>query len=69
MLKEKNRPLPLALFEDFEQDDAGPEPVDGFRTQLIVAYEHALEEGVNPIAALSVMLDWASQEMRRYSAG
>jgi hypothetical protein len=68
MFQHKTQSMPLALFNEFEQDDTAQEPVDGFRSELIVAYERALEGGISPITALSAVLDWASQEMKRYSA-
>lgn len=38
---------------------------DEFRSALIVAYEHALEQGISPSAALAAILDMAASEMQR----
>ena len=39
--------------------------LDDFRSALIVAYEHALEQGISPRAALAAILDMAASEMQR----
>jgi hypothetical protein len=39
--------------------------LDEFQSALIVAYEHALEQGVSPNAALALILDMATSEMQR----
>ncbi|MGO9483354.1 MAG: hypothetical protein ACLPX9_02045 [Rhodomicrobium sp.] len=41
------------------------DPLDEFQSALIVAYEHALEQGISSSAALAVILDMASSEMQR----
>jgi hypothetical protein len=67
MAERNPRLMPQALFEDFENGHSSREPVDGFRSVLIAAYEQAIIEGISPITALSEMLDWASQEIKRYT--
>jgi hypothetical protein len=68
MFQDKTQLAPSALFDGFEQNDPAQEPVDSFRSELIIAYERALENGISPITALSAVLDWASQEIKRYTA-
>jgi hypothetical protein len=58
--------MPPECFGDFGEGHARPEPADDFMGVLIGAYERALDEGTNPAAALTAVLDWASQEIRRY---
>jgi hypothetical protein len=67
MFRENMRPAPLSMFQEFEKEDMTLEPVDSFKGELIAAYERALEEGIEPIAALSAVIDWASQEIKRCS--
>jgi hypothetical protein len=52
--------VPLTLSED-----SSPKAVDDFKSVLIIAYEQALEEGMSPGAAIGIVLDWVSLELRR----
>jgi hypothetical protein len=45
--------------------DITADTFDEFRSALIVAYEHALEQGISPRAALAAILDMAASEMQR----
>jgi hypothetical protein len=67
MIERSPRCVPPALFEDIENEPASREPLDGFRSELITAYELAINGGICPIAVLSAMLDWASQEIKRHT--
>ncbi len=67
MFEQDTQSMPQALLTEFGTEDAASEPVDSFRSELIVAYERAVEEGIHPITVLSAVLDWASQEIKRYS--
>jgi len=55
----------LALFGESKKETHPPEAIDDFKSILIIAYEQALEEGINPVAALTAVLEWASLEIRR----
>ncbi|MGO9483480.1 MAG: hypothetical protein ACLPX9_02685 [Rhodomicrobium sp.] len=67
MLGHNREPVPLALFEGFEKDNISAEAIDEFKSALIVAYEQALQDGINPGFALGTMLDWVSLEVKRYT--
>ena len=51
-------PLPLC-------EDTSPKAADDFKSVLIIAYEQAIEEGMSPGAAIGIVLDWISLEMKR----
>ena len=46
-------------------EDDSPEAADCFKSVLIIAYEQALEEGMSTSAAIGIVLDWVSLELKR----
>ncbi len=66
MFERRSNLLSFECFEDFGKEQAAPEPADNLISSVVVAYERALDEGTNPAAALSALLDWASEEIKRY---
>jgi hypothetical protein len=60
MLEHGELAVPQTLYED---DSA--EAADSFKSVLIIAYEQALEEGISPSAAIGIVLDWVSLELKR----
>jgi hypothetical protein len=60
--KQRQLAAPPALL-----DNSSPEAADNFRSVLIIAYEQALEEGIAPGAAIGIVLDWLTLELKRCS--
>jgi hypothetical protein len=52
--------VPLTLCEG-----ASRKAADDFKSVLIIAYEQALEEGMSPSAAIGIVVDWVSLELKR----
>ena len=67
MLGHNRHLVPQTLFEGFEKENTSTEAIDEFKSALIVAYEHALENGMSPGSVLGTMLDWAALEVKRYA--
>jgi hypothetical protein len=49
----------------FETNRDLADPLEEFQSALILAYENALEQGISPSAALAVILELTSSEIRR----
>jgi len=58
-------PVPETIFEGFKHENASSELLEKFQSELIVAYEEALERGLAPVPALVAMLDFVSIEVER----
>jgi hypothetical protein len=65
MSKRDQRLVLVPLFEELSKEDASQDAIDEFRNILIIAYERVLEEGINPICAITAVLEWASAEFER----
>jgi hypothetical protein len=65
MFSDHKQLIPRTLFEGLTREDASSEAMDELRSALIIAYEHALESGVCPSAALAAILDWMLPEFKR----
>jgi hypothetical protein len=46
-------------------DGVSSKATDDFQSVLIIAYEQALEEGMSPSAAIGIVFDWVSSELKR----
>jgi hypothetical protein len=57
--------LLCTLFDGLQKKETPPRAMDNFQNILIASYEQAIAEGAAPVAVLSIVLDWASQEMQR----
>ena len=55
--------VPEDFFEEFQRVDAAQD--EALRAVLVAGYEHAIERGLAPCSALSVILNWASEECAR----
>ena len=60
--------IPEALFEGLEQETPPAEAIDELRSELIAAYEQALQKGVSPSCALEATLNLVSEECQRFAA-
>ena len=60
--------IPEALLEGLEQEALPAEAIDEFKSQLITAYEGALQKGVSPCCALGALLDLVAEEAQRCAA-
>jgi hypothetical protein len=60
--------IPVALFEGLEQETPPAEAIDELSSELIAAYEQALQKGVSPSCALEAMLNFVSEECQRCAA-
>jgi hypothetical protein len=67
MLGRRSRSMPPEYAGRAGKNDANADPTDELMSALIVAYEQALDRGAKPAVALFAVLDWASQEIKRYS--
>ena len=65
---ERNQTIvPGKLFDELGNKDGAPEAIDELKSSVIVAYEHALELGISPSAAIGAVLDLLSLEFQRYA--
>ena len=60
--------IPAALFEGLEQETPPAEAIDELRSELIAAYEQALQKGVSASSAIEAMLNLVSEESQRFAA-
>ncbi len=47
------------------KNDPSSKASEILKSRVITAYEQALRDGLTPLSALKVMLDWAAQECGR----
>jgi hypothetical protein len=66
MFEHRSHFVSFECFDDFGKEQATAEAADDLVSAAVIAYERAIERGTNPAAALTALLDWASQEIRRY---
>ena len=55
----------MIVMEKCESNRDRPDPLDELQSALILAYEHALEQGISPGTALAVILEVTSSEIQR----
>ncbi len=53
------------VWETCEKSRDLADPLDELQSAIIFAYEHALEQGISPGAALAVILELTSTEIQR----
>jgi len=53
------------MLETCENNRDLADPLEEFQSALIIAYEHALEQGISPSTALAVILELTSSEIQR----
>jgi hypothetical protein len=54
--------------QEFDGDILGSPASKELRDRLIASYEHALNNGLTPTCALSVVLSWIAEECARVRA-
>jgi hypothetical protein len=60
--------IPEAIFEGLEQETPPVEAIDDLKSDLIAAYERALQKGVSPFCAIGSLLDLVAEETQRCPA-
>jgi hypothetical protein len=58
--------LPLALLREIESKER--RAIEMLKKGLAAAYDQAVYEGVSPLVALEIILDWSAAEAQRQPA-
>jgi hypothetical protein len=65
MLGHNNRRVPESLFGEFKQPKSTSDIEDKFKSDLLADYERAIDRGLRPHLAISIIMAFASEETLR----
>jgi len=57
------------LFPAFPEEQVPSNAADALQSALITAFEESIDQGMNPMDALSMITGWVASEMVRIRAG
>lgn len=61
-------PVPAELFQGSRPHDFNNDAGETLNRRLIISYEQAIQSGLRPLDALSMILLWAAEEISRLHA-